>query len=434
MTHERIIGSIESWGPDRAIAVGLDGVAQGSLVDIEGSGPALVTALRRDRVELAQLSIGKPRSRATVRAIGPLVTPVGQALVGRTIDCLGRALDGSPEITRGHTAPIFGHDSMLVASPRRGRLTLGTLVFDLQRVIDLGTSLLAIGSGELAYHVMRHQAQEGRICVVATPAATSRTHIAVRRRDLACIQVAAGLQASAAAQWLVPWTAMAIADSLRQEGRDVVVLLDQLDAWRPHVRQFPERGTWATQLAQLASRAYPGPHGTVSLIGRVDHPAAAPDGFDAVLDLRLAARGELEPRPTKLVRPPIRVPTARILGAACAASALLREHEQAPWFPPHDAARPSLSKAMRVRACLRHRPDLSDSTEQVACLLAICRLDDLPTDAVEAFLGAYLAELRRTQADRLAAIRRRKQLSTEDERALLDLASQVALTVRGVAR
>jgi hypothetical protein len=81
---------------------------------------------------------------------------------------------------------------------------------------------------------------------------------------------------------------------------------------------------------------------------------------------------------------------------------------------------------MRIRACLRHRPDLSDSTEQIACLLAICRLDDLPIDAVEAFLGAYLAELRRTHADRLAAIRRRKQLDSEDERALLVVASQVA--------
>jgi hypothetical protein len=293
-------------------------------------------------------------------------------------------------------------------------------------VIDVGASLLAVGPSELAHHVMRHQAQEGRICLLAMPAVASPKHIAVRRRDLACIQVTAGLQASAAAQWLVPWTAMAIADSLRKEGCDVVVLLDQVDAWRPHVRQFPERGTWATQLAQLASRAYPGPRGSVSLIGHVDHPAAAPDGFDAVLDLRLAARGEIEPRPTKLVRPPIRVPKPQIFGAACAASAWLREHEQVPWFPPHDAVRPSLSKATRVRACLRHRPDLSDSTEQVACLLAICRLDDLPTDAVEAFLGAYLAELRRTHANRLAAIRQRKQLNTEDERTLLDVASQIA--------
>jgi hypothetical protein len=426
VTHEQTIGRIESWGPDRATAVGLDGVAQGSLVEIEGSGLALVTALRRDRVELAQLSIARPQPRATVRAIGPLVTPVGQQLLGRVIDCLGRALDGSSDIPRGPTAPIFGGDPMLVALPRRARLTLGTLVFDLQRVIDVGASLLAVGPGELVHHVMRHQAQEGRICILAIPAVASPKHIAVRRHDLSCIQVTAGLEASAAAQWLVPWTAMAIADSLRKEGRDVVVLLDPLGAWRPHVRQFPERGTWVTQLAQLASRAYAGHRGSVSLIGRVDHLAPAPDGFDAVLDLRRAARGEIEPRATKLVRPPIQVPNPRILGTACVASALLCEHEQAPWLPPHGAARPILSKAMRVRACLRHRPDLSDSTEQIACLLAICQLDELPTDAVEAFLGAYLAELRRTHVHRLAAIRQRKQLDTEDERALLDVASQVA--------
>jgi hypothetical protein len=396
------------------------------LVDIEGSGPALVTVLGRDRVELAQLSVVAPRRRATVRAIGPLVTSVGPELVGRDVDCLGRALDGSPDITCGRTAPIFGVDSMLAALPWRGRLTLGMLVFDLQRVIGFGASLLAIGSSELAYHVMRHQAQEGRICVVATPAVSSQTHLAVRRRGLACVQVTAGLEASAAAQWLVPWTAMAIADSLREDGHDVVVLLDQLDAWRPHVRQFPERGTWMTQLTQLASRAYAGRRGSVSLISRVDHPAATPDGFDAALDLRLAARGEIEPRPTKLVQPPIGVPDPRILGAACVASAWLREHERAPWRPPPDAARPILSRAMRIRACLRHRPDLSDSTEQIACFLAISRLDDLPIGAVETFLGAYLAELRRMHANRLAAIRRQKQLDREDERVLIGVASQVA--------
>jgi hypothetical protein len=113
------IGSIESWGPDRATAVGLDGVAQGSLVDIEGSGPAVVTMLGRDRVELAQLSVVKPRPRATVRVIGPLVTSVGPELVGRAVDCLGRALDGSPDITGGHTAPIFGVETPRGRSYRR---------------------------------------------------------------------------------------------------------------------------------------------------------------------------------------------------------------------------------------------------------------------------------------------------------------------------
>jgi len=80
---------LEAWGPDRAIASGLQRIAQGAVVDIEGGGRALVTALCRDHVELAPLSIVEPARHAVVHAIGPLVTPAGDDLVGRTVDCLG---------------------------------------------------------------------------------------------------------------------------------------------------------------------------------------------------------------------------------------------------------------------------------------------------------------------------------------------------------
>src|SRR4051812_37530971 len=101
-------GHIEVWRPDRAIAAGLEQVAQGELVEIDGSGPALVIALWRDRVELAPLSVVEPARHAKVRAIGPPVTPAGEDLIGRTIDGLGRPLDRGPTIARDHTAQIFG--------------------------------------------------------------------------------------------------------------------------------------------------------------------------------------------------------------------------------------------------------------------------------------------------------------------------------------
>ena len=47
-------------GPDRAIASGLMRVAQSAVVEIEGGGFALVTALCRDHVELVPLSIIEP--------------------------------------------------------------------------------------------------------------------------------------------------------------------------------------------------------------------------------------------------------------------------------------------------------------------------------------------------------------------------------------
>ena len=51
---------LEAWGPDRAIASGLMRVAQSAVVEIEGGGFALVTALCRDHVELVPLSIIEP--------------------------------------------------------------------------------------------------------------------------------------------------------------------------------------------------------------------------------------------------------------------------------------------------------------------------------------------------------------------------------------
>lgn len=101
------MGRIEAWWPDRAIASGLKRIAQGAVVDIEGSGRALVTALCRDHVELAPLSIFEPARYAVVRAIGPLVTPAGDDLVDRTVDGLGEPRDGRPrDRTRGHGADL----------------------------------------------------------------------------------------------------------------------------------------------------------------------------------------------------------------------------------------------------------------------------------------------------------------------------------------
>src|SRR5512140_449899 len=373
MNHGGGVGRLEAWNPGRAIASGLDGVAQGALVDIEGGAPALVTALFRDTVELAPLSVVRPPRHAVVRPIGPPVIPAGEDLFGRIIDSLGRPLDGGPPLALEQTTSIFGRDPSVVQPVGGGRLTLGMLAFDLQRWIGRGASLVAVGEAQLAYDVMRHQATEGRICVIATPAVLSRPQITLRCRDLPCIHIAAVSESATAAQWLVPWTAMAIADRLRARGRDVVVLLDDLAACLPHVHRFAARGTGATQLAQLSSRAYAGTRGSASLIARVDAPIIVPDGFDLALDLRPAARGELEAHATKFVQPPIRVANPRILARACFASAWLGTHERAELYAAYcdgiDRAR--LSEALRIRACLQYLMRVFDSTAQIACLLAL---------------------------------------------------------------
>ncbi len=87
----------------------------------------------------------------------------------------GSHATGGHAIAREDTAPIFGRDPPVAKVYGRGRLTLGMLVFDLQRVIGYGASLIAAGTSDLALHAMRHQAAQGRTCIVATPAVTSGT-------------------------------------------------------------------------------------------------------------------------------------------------------------------------------------------------------------------------------------------------------------------
>ena len=440
-------GRLCAWTAERASASGLAGVAHGELVEIDGAGPALVTALFADRVELAPLSPLSPRIGAEVRVLGPLATPAGEELIGRAVDCLGRALDGGGAVACAHVEPVFGRDPVVV-EPARRRLTLGALVYDLQRVIAVGTSLLAVGPEAVWLHVLRHQVAAGRVVVLATPAGTPLAHLGLRRGErpahagtppaapLRCIHVAAAADATPAQQWLVPWTAMAIASSLRARGRDVVVALDHLDAWRPYVRAFTARGSWVTQLAQLAARAYARPSGSVSLIARTREVSAVrAAAFDEVLDLSIAVRGELPVTGTKLVWPPLRVASPAKLGAACTLAALLAEHQQLGPVDPrpaHESRRDlELDHARRLRECLRFRVvGTLDSLEQQLCLLAVAALPDLAVSAVAGFVDAYLARLRRDHAGTLAAIRAAGRLDADDERALLAVAAEVATSFR----
>jgi len=441
-------GRLTAWTLQRARASGLGGVAHGALVEIEGAGPALVTALGADHVELAPLSARAPRIGAAVRALGPLAALAGEEQIGRVIDCLGRPLDGGPAVERAEPAPIFERDPAVVA-PAWQRLTLGALVYDLQRVMGTGTSLLASGPGEVLRHVLRHQISAGRIVVLATPSGAPATHLgpagdawpahlrAPLEEPVRCIHVSPPREATPAQQWLVPWTAMAIAASLRARGRDVVVAIDHLDAWQPHVRAFPSRGAWPTQLAQLASRAYARPGGSVSLIAMTRAVSAArAAAFDGVLDLSLAVRGELPVTGTKLVRPPVRVPSMHLLGGACVSAAALAELASiGPAYPEARLGRrqrAALAEAERLRECLRFRiGGTVDSLEQELCLLAVMTLPEVPAPAIAGFIDAYLARLRRDHAATLAAIRAAGAMNAADERALLAVAAAVATAFAG---
>ena len=314
-------GEICEWHGDRALARGLAHVAYGDLV-VAGGVRALVTALHEDRVELAPLAWRDVAIGAEVRALGPLVLASGR-----------RVLPRDP----------------YVSSVQARRITLGLPAIDLQRVFATGVALAVTGSPRIWHHAFAHQHAEGRTVIAVTFATLP-------------------VDATPTSRWLVPWLALAEADELRASGRDVVVMIDDLEAWRPGVLARPERGAWPTQLLQLASRAF-APITVIARCTRVSRSIEA--AFDAIVAL------DAPPRLQKHVTPPLRVPSGAALGMLCARAA------------QGDA---------RARDVLAFRPGMPASVvEQLACVLACMAAPELAPSAIRVD-SALAARLRAARA------------------------------------
>jgi hypothetical protein len=363
-------------------ADGLEGVAVGDRVEIDGSGPAFVTGLAEHHVELAPLSSVPPATGASVRAAGPLRIPVGEALLGRSIDALGRPL--TSEIQH----PLFFRSPPLRPDEARKRLPLGLWVYDLKQSFTTGSTVLAAGEAPAVLrHMIRHHARCGRVVIHAS--------FVPREPEASVITVAPGPDASPAAAWLVPWAAMAIA-----QGRDAVVLLDSLDRWRALCAGFEWLGSWQTQLGRLLGHA----GGSVSLVATASlrlAPTIEPM-FDGAIDLERALEGKPIPQGGTFVRPALKIRAVNRVGRVMGLIAAGGDEPE----------------ALRAREALRFRPGMSDDyVAELAAFLAVCEREGLTPEAVPAFIDAFLA---RVPADLLEGIRSRGEVREEDHQVILD--------------
>ncbi|MEO8700655.1 MAG: protein kinase [Kofleriaceae bacterium] len=371
-------GRLLTWSRERATAE-LDEVAHGELVSIDGA-PALVTALYRDHVELAPLSPRPCAPGAQVVQLGMPSVAIPDA--DRAIDCLGEA--GSDRVRID-----FGTIPAISLASRYHRLTLGSLVYDLQHAFRAGTSFLAVGPRAVVSHVLRHQVAAGRVVIAVGPG-----------WNAGGIEVTWPDDAVPAQRWFAAWTAISIAAELRARGRHVVVALD-LEVWDASPRGTPR----VTEIAQLTARSYWDGDGSVSVLARTAASTlAVADSFDQVIDLERIASGRLPFLGTVLATPAYRIPTMRLFGMAVMAVARL-EHE------------PDLALGHALIECLRLRADTPlDSLEQQLVFLATVEHPTIDR-------GALLSTLRSDHADRLAAIRVRGKLDADDERILRALAA-----------
>jgi len=225
--------NVEVEGLDAAIGDAL-------LVETEGEAvPAEVVALRAGRLECTPLGeITGIRAGAFATPIGRLGVRVGTPLLGRVLDGLGRPIDGGPTL---HHLPEVAVDGTPPHPLRRAnvdrQLPLGVRVLDTLVPCGRGQRLgifAGSGVGKSSLLSMIARGTEAQVAVVALVGERGREVREFIERDLGeaglarSVVVVATSDEPAMVRIRAAFTATRIAEWFRDQGADVVLLMDSV--------------------------------------------------------------------------------------------------------------------------------------------------------------------------------------------------------------
>ncbi|MDB5972267.1 MAG: synthase subunit alpha [Hydrocarboniphaga sp.] len=237
-----VFGRVESFADGVAHVSGLAQACLGEQLAFDGGGTGYVLSLESDLLSCVLLDApGALGAGCRVSGSGRTVqVPVGDALLGRVIDPLGRALDAGPPIVPECWLPIERpspaiHERDLVQQP----VHTGTLAIDAMFALGRGQRELIIGDGAtgktaIATDTIIQQKHSELICIYVsigqTASSTARVIDAVRRFGAPerCIFVVAESSGAPGLQWIAPFAAFTMAEHFRDRGQHVLVVIDDL--------------------------------------------------------------------------------------------------------------------------------------------------------------------------------------------------------------
>ncbi len=235
-------GTVLEVGDGIATVYGLDRAVYGELVTFDTGTSGMVMNLGRDSVGVVLLGSEEGVQEGTVvtRTGRAADIPVGDGLIGRVVDVLGRPIDGLGEIPSSETRPIEHEASGVVTrEPVNVPLQTGIMAIDAMVPIGRGQRELIIGdrqTGKTAIAVDTILNQKGKdvICIyvaigqkastVARIQNTLKTHGAM---DYSII-VSSTASESAPMQYIAPYSGAAIGEYFMSKGKDVLIVYDDL--------------------------------------------------------------------------------------------------------------------------------------------------------------------------------------------------------------
>ena len=238
----RELGQVERIGDGVATLRGLATARQDEMVRFANGAVGMAVTLEADRIGVIMLSPwdGVAAGSDVVRCGDVARVPVGEELLGRVVDPLGRPLDGAPAPACHRTEPVERPalaivDRELVSQP----LATGITVIDAMIPIGRGQRELIIGDRKtgktaIAADAVINQRDSDVICVWVAigqrSSSVNRLIDTVTRfgpRDRT-IFVVAEASAPPGLAWVAPYAACTMAEYFSERGRDVLLVVDDL--------------------------------------------------------------------------------------------------------------------------------------------------------------------------------------------------------------
>jgi len=241
------VGVVEEVKDGVAILEGLNNVTFGELVEFENKSQGYVVDLSLDKVGVIvlgdYLSI---KSGSQAKALGiTLSIPLSENIIGRVVDSVGTPLDGKGKIKVEKRYPLEKvAPGVVQRSPVNTPLQTGIKAIDALIPIGRGQRELIIGdrgTGKttIAIDTIINQKDEDVVCIYCaigqknSKVANTISLLEKKEAMKHTVIVSASAADSVAMQYLAPYAAVAIAEYFMDNGRDVLVVYDDLmkHAW-----------------------------------------------------------------------------------------------------------------------------------------------------------------------------------------------------------
>ena len=242
ISRDQEVGYVVSVGDGIASVYGIDHAMYGEIVTLETGLKGMVQDIKQNEISCILFGDDSDIKEGTkVARTGKMDgIPVGEAYIGRIVDALGSPIDGKGEIEAADYRPVEEEAPGIVERKSVSvPLETGILSIDSMFPIGRGQRELIIGDRQtgktsIALDTILNQKGKDVICIyvaigqkastVAQLVNTLRSHGAMDYTTVFCSTASE----CAPMQYIVPYSATALAEYFMHQGKDVLIVYDDL--------------------------------------------------------------------------------------------------------------------------------------------------------------------------------------------------------------